>query len=94
MSCTCVFGIPISEGMQTPPKIPANPSFIDLDGNENAVEMFKTAMGNISSILALDKLKQVGVELFMACLCLLVCLFVYMFVYLSTSYCYACRKLP
>ena len=55
----CVLGIPKSEGMQAPPKIPANPSFVELDEDENAVEKFKTAMGKISSILALDKLKQV-----------------------------------
>lgn len=55
----CVLGIPKSEGMQAPPKIPANPSFVELDEDENAVETFKTAMGNIASILALDKLKQV-----------------------------------
>ena len=79
----CVLGIPKSEGMQAPPKIPANPSFVELDEDENAVEKFKTAMGNIASILTLDKLKQVGVELFVvlnACLCLFVCSFVYMFV--------------
>ena len=45
--------------MQAPPKIPANPSFVELDEDENAVEKFKTAMGNIASILTLDKLKQV-----------------------------------
>ena len=55
----CVLGIPKSEGMQAPPKIPANPSFVELDEDENAVETFKSAMGNIASILALDKLKQV-----------------------------------
>ena len=55
----CVLGIPKSEGMQAPPKIPANPSFVELDEDENAVETFKSAMGNIASILVLDKLKQV-----------------------------------
>ena len=88
----CVLGIPKSEGMQAPPKIPANPSFVELDEDENAVEKFKTAMGNISSILALDKLKQVGVELFMACfmlVCLFICVHVCPFVY-----CFVCRKLP
>lgn len=56
----CVLGIPMSEGMQPPPKIPTNPSFVELDEDENAVETFKTAMANITSILAVDKLKQVG----------------------------------
>lgn len=55
-----VMGIPKSEGMRPPPKIPANPSFVELDEDENAVEKFKNAMGNISSILSLDRLKQVG----------------------------------
>ncbi|CAI8000043.1 Kinesin-like protein KIF13B [Geodia barretti] len=54
----CVLGIPKSEGMQAPPKIPANPSFVELDEDENAVETFKTAMASIASILTLDKLKQ------------------------------------
>ena len=54
-----VMGIPKSEGMRPPPKIPANPSFVELDEDENAVEKFKKAMGNISSILSLDRLKQV-----------------------------------
>ena len=52
-------GIPKSEGMRPPPKIPANPSFVELDEDENAVEKFKKAMANISSILSLDRLKQV-----------------------------------
>lgn len=52
-------GIPKSEGMDPPPKIPANPSFVELDEDENAVEKFKTAMTAISSILHLDRLKQV-----------------------------------
>ncbi len=52
-------GIPKSEGMDPPPKIPANPSFVELDEDENAVEKFKTAMTSISSILHLDRLKQV-----------------------------------
>ncbi len=52
-------GIPKSEGMQPPPKIPANPSFVELQEDENAVEKFKTAMTSITSILALDRLKQV-----------------------------------
>lgn len=60
----CVLGIPKSEGMQAPPKIPANPSFVELNEDENAVETFKTAMGNIASILALDKLKQVKIVCF------------------------------
>ena len=59
-------GIPKSEGMRPPPKIPANPSFVELDEDENAVEKFKKAMANISSILSLDRLKQV-------CLCVCVC---------------------
>ncbi len=54
-----VMGIPKSEGMQPPPKIPANPSFVELQEDENAVEKFKTAMTSITSILALDRLKQV-----------------------------------
>lgn len=54
-----VMGIPKSEGMNPPPKIPANPSFVELDEDENAVEKFKTAMTSISSILHLDRLKQV-----------------------------------
>ena len=54
-----VMGIPKSEGMDPPPKIPANPSFVELDEDENAVEKFKTAMTSISSILHLDRLKQV-----------------------------------
>ena len=45
--------------MRPPPKIPANPSFVELDEDENAVEKFKKAMANISSILSLDRLKQV-----------------------------------
>jgi len=53
-----VTGIPKSEGMQRPPKIPANPSFVELDEDENAVEKFKMAMASISNILALDRLKQ------------------------------------
>ena len=53
-------GIPKSEGMDPPPKIPANPSFVELDEDENAVEKFKTAMTSISSILHLDRLKQVS----------------------------------
>ena len=57
--CELVLGIPKSEGMQPPPKIPANPSFVELDEDENAVEKFKTAMASVSSILALDRLKQV-----------------------------------
>ncbi len=52
-------GIPKSEGMDPPPKIPANPSFVELAEDENAVEKFKTAMTSITSILHLDKLKQV-----------------------------------
>ena len=58
-----VMGIPKSEGMRPPPKIPANPSFVELDEDENAVEKFKKAMDNISSILSLDRLKQVNSEL-------------------------------
>lgn len=61
-------GIPKSEGMRPPPKIPANPSFVELDEDENAVEKFKKAMANISSILSLDRLKQVCHSL---CLCVL-----------------------
>ena len=55
-----VTGIPKSEGMDPPPKIPANPSFVELDADENAVEKFKTAMTSVSSILHLDRLKQVS----------------------------------
>lgn len=54
-----VMGIPMSEGMRPPPKIPANPSLVELDEDENAVEKFKKAVENISSILSLDSLKQV-----------------------------------
>lgn len=54
-----VTGIPTSEGMQPPPKIPTNPSYVELDEDENAVEKFKKAMSSISSILAIDRLKQV-----------------------------------
>ena len=57
-----VAGIPKSEGMQRPPKIPTNPSFVELDEDENAVEKFKTAMASISNILALDRLKQVSIH--------------------------------
>lgn len=57
-----VMGIPKSEGMDPPPKIPANPSFVELDEDENAVEKFKTAMTSISSILHLDRLKQVHAD--------------------------------
>ena len=53
-------GIPKSEGMYQTPKIPANPSFVELDEDENAVEKFKKAMSSISNILALDRLKQVS----------------------------------
>ena len=56
-----VTGIPKSEGMQCPPKIPANPSFVELNEDENAVEKFKTAMASISNILTLDRLKQVSI---------------------------------
>ena len=58
-----VMGIPKSEGMAPPPKIPANPSFVELDEDENAVEKFKTAVTSISNILYLDKQKQVCVLL-------------------------------
>ena len=58
-----VMGIPKSEGMRPPPKIPANPSFVELDEDENAVEKFKKALANISSILSLDRLKQVRLHL-------------------------------
>ena len=54
-----VMGIPKSEGMRPPPEIPANPSIVELDEDESAVDKFKEAMGNISSILSLDRLKQV-----------------------------------
>ena len=56
-----VMGIPKLEGMQPPPKIPANPSFVELQEDENAVEKFKTAMTSITSILSLDRLKQVRI---------------------------------
>lgn len=55
-----VSGIPKSEGMEPPPKIPANPSFVELEEDENAVEKFKRGMASIANTLALDKLKQVG----------------------------------
>lgn len=64
-------GIPKSEGMRPPPKIPANPSFVELDEDENAVEKFKKAMANISSILSLDRLKQVSLSV---CVCVFRCL--------------------
>ena len=66
-----VMGIPKSEGMDPPPKIPANPSFVELDEDENAVEKFKTAMTSISSILHLDRLKQV--RFVCACVCVYLC---------------------
>lgn len=56
-----VTGIPKSEGMEPPPKIPANPSFVELEEDENAVDKFKTGMASIANVLALDRLKQVGV---------------------------------
>ena len=52
-------GIPKSQGLRPPPKIPTNPSFVELDEDENAVEKFKKAMANIFSILSQDRLKQV-----------------------------------
>lgn len=58
-----VTGIPKSEGMEPPPKIPANPSFVELEEDENAVDKFKTGMAAIANVLALDRLKQVGVVL-------------------------------
>lgn len=58
-----VSGIPKSEGMEPPPKIPANPSFVELEEDENAVDKFKRGMASIASILALDRLKQVSVTL-------------------------------
>ena len=54
-----VSGIPKSEGMQPPPKIPANPSFVELKEDENAVEKFKKGMASIATIISLDRLKQV-----------------------------------
>ena len=54
-----VSGIPKSEGMEPPPKIPANPSFVELEEDENAVDKFKRGMATISNTLALDRLKQV-----------------------------------
>ena len=54
-----VSGIPKSEGMEPPPKIPANPSFVELEEDENAVDKFKRGMAAIANTLALDKLKQV-----------------------------------
>ena len=56
-----VSGIPKSEGMEPPPKIPANPSFVELEEDENAVDKFKRGMASIASILALDRLKQVSI---------------------------------
>eukprot|EP00731_Ephydatia_muelleri_P010946 Em0005g1532a len=53
-----VTGIPKLEGMNKAVKIPANPSFVELKEDDNAVEKFKKAMYSISNILALDKLKQ------------------------------------
>ena len=54
-----VSGIPKSEGMEPPPKIPANPSFVELEEDENAVDKFKRGMASIANALALDRLKQV-----------------------------------
>lgn len=54
-----VTGIPKSEGMEPPPKIPANPSFVELEEDENAVDKFKSGMATIANVLALDRLKQV-----------------------------------
>ena len=68
-----VTGIPKSEGMDPPPKIPANPSFVELDEDENAVEKFKTAMTSVSSILHLDKLKQAGLSVVCLCMCVFAC---------------------
>ena len=62
-SCGVMFevvsGIPKSEGMEPPPKIPANPSFVELEEDENAVDKFKRGMASIANALALDRLKQV-----------------------------------
>ena len=55
-----VSGIPKSEGMEPPPKIPANPSFVELEEDENAVDKFKRGMASIANALALDRLKQVS----------------------------------
>ena len=55
-----VTGIPKSEGMQPPPKISANPSFVELKEDENAVEMFKKGMASIETIISIDRLKQVN----------------------------------
>lgn len=57
-----VSGIPKSEGMQPPPKIPANPSFVELKEDENAVEKFKKGMASIANIISLDRLKQVWLD--------------------------------
>ena len=55
-----VTGIPKSEGIKPPPKIPANPSLVELEEDENAVDKFKTGMASIANVLALDRLKQVS----------------------------------
>ena len=60
-------GIPKSKGMQPPPSIPENPSFVELEEDENAVEKFKTAMTSVANILSLDRLKQVGVWSVVTC---------------------------
>lgn len=46
-----------------PLKIPPNPSFVELDEEENPVEKFKATMVSVSSILLLDRLKQVHTQL-------------------------------
>ena len=55
-----VTGIPKSEGMDPPPKIPPNPTFVELKEDENVVDKFKTGMASITNVLALDRLKQVS----------------------------------
>ena len=55
-----VTGITKSVGMQPPPKIPANPSFVELKEDENAVEKFKKGMASIATVISLDRLKQVS----------------------------------
>ena len=53
-----VTSIPKSEGMESPPKIPTNPSFVELEEDKTTVEKFKKGMANIANVLALDWLRQ------------------------------------
>ena len=50
--------IPKSEGMKPQPKLPTNPSLVELEDDENAVEEFMKGMANIANVLVLDQLLQ------------------------------------